>query len=116
MTAAGFRRLVLKLEGALEGSHMGRPDFRVNGRIFATLHTGNGSGMVKVSPAQQQELVRGRPDVFAPENGAWGRQGCTRVELRAADEEILGEAVTLAWQNATTARAKRSRARSRRTS
>jgi len=100
MTAAGFRRVVLKLDGAMEGSHMGHPDFRLNGRIFATLHQGGKTGMVKVSPDQQEELVRERPDVFAPESGAWGRQGCTRVHLAHADEEVIGAALTLAWQHA----------------
>jgi hypothetical protein len=100
MTAAGFRRVVLTLAGATEGSHMGHPDFRLNGRIFATLHEGGRTGMVKVSPETQQELVGERPDVFAPESGAWGRQGCTRVHLARGDEEVIGAALTLAWQHA----------------
>ncbi len=104
MTAAAFRRIVLALGGATEGEHMGHPDFRVNGRIFATLHAGNKTGMVKVSPDEQQALLRDRPDAFAPESGAWGRQGCTRVYLARADEEIVGTALTLAWQQATATR------------
>lgn len=79
---------------------MGHPDFRVNGRIFATLHGDLTRGMVRLTPDQQQRFVRDNPSVFTPENGAWGRQGCTRVQLKAADEETIGEAMTLAWQNA----------------
>ncbi len=89
------------MDGAIERAHMGHPDFRVNGRIFATLHDDNRHGMVKLAPEQQQRFVRDHPGIFSPENGAWGRQGCTRVQLSAADEEVLGEAVTLAWQQAT---------------
>lgn len=78
---------------------MGHPDFRVGGRIFATIHPDRQFGMVKLTPDQQETLVRENPGTFAPENGAWGRQGCTRVRLDAVDEETLGEAMTLAWQN-----------------
>jgi hypothetical protein len=100
MTAARFRRLALGFEGAIEGAHMGHPDFRVNGRIFATIHAGGKRGMVKLPPAEQARFVRERPEVFAPESGAWGRQGCTRVQFAPADEEIAGEAMTLAWRQA----------------
>ena len=50
MTAKEFRRIALGLTDAIEGSHMGHPDFRVNGRIFATLHPDNKFGMVKPNP------------------------------------------------------------------
>jgi hypothetical protein len=60
--------------------------------------------MVKLTPDQQRRFVREHPDTFAPENGAWGRQGCTSVRLDVADEETLGEAMTLAWQNGVTKR------------
>ena len=99
MTANDFRRMALGMDGAMESSHMGHPDFRAGGRIFATLHAGDKIGMVKVTPEQQQELVAAYPQMFEPEAGAWGRQGCTKVLLSAVDEETLGEAMTLAWQN-----------------
>jgi len=94
-----FRRIALGLKGASEGAHMGHPDFRVNGRIFATLRADDQWGMVKLTPEQQREFVTAKPRSFEPENGAWGRQGCTRVRLATLDEETLGEAMTLAWQN-----------------
>jgi hypothetical protein len=78
---------------------MGHPDFRVNGRIFATIHPDPAYGMVKLTPEQQQEFIRDHPAVFAPENGAWGRAGCTRVRFDAADGEMLGAALTLARQH-----------------
>lgn len=99
LTEADFRRIALGMKDAIEMSHMGHPDFRAHGRIFATLHGDRLHGMVKLTPDQQQEFVRANPGGFAPENGAWGRQGCTRVRLDAIDEETLGEAMTLAWQN-----------------
>jgi len=99
MTEKTFRKIALGLDGAAEGEHMGHPDFRANGRIFATLHGDGLTGMVKLTPDQQASFVREHAAAFAPENGAWGRQGCTRVTLAEADAEILGEAMTLAWQN-----------------
>ena len=109
MTAAGFRRIALGMKDSIENSHMGHPDFRVNGRIFATLHADLKWGMVVLTPDQQQRFVREAPGTFKPENGAWGRQGCTAVELASVDEEALGEALTLAWRNKATAPAKRGR-------
>ena len=100
LTAEGFRRIALGMKDAVEGAHMGHPDFRTGGRIFATLHADGQKGMVKLTPQQQQELVREQPAAFEPESGAWGREGCTRVHLAAADEETIGAALTLAWQNA----------------
>ncbi len=79
---------------------MGHPDFRANGRIFATLYPDGESGMVKLTQEQQEDFVRADGNAFVPASGAWGRQGCTTVKLATVDEEILGEAVTLAWQNA----------------
>ena len=100
MTTEQFRRIALGMGDAIEGAHMGHQDFRVNGRIFATLHPDHRSGMVKLTPDQQRRFVRASPAIFAPENGAWGRQGCTRVHLAGVDAETLGEVMTLAWQNA----------------
>jgi len=99
MNADGFRRIALAMEGAIESAHMGHPDFRANGRIFATLHHDHQTGMVKLTPDQQQTFLRDHPRAFAPEAGAWGRAGCTRVRLASVDEDTLGEAMTLAWQN-----------------
>jgi hypothetical protein len=99
-----FRRIALGLEGAAESAHMGHPDFRAKGKIFATLHPDLQSGMVKLTPDQQQKFVQEDPATFVPEKGAWGRAGCTRVRLDLVEEDILGEAMTLAWQNITTKR------------
>jgi hypothetical protein len=99
MHANDFRRIVLGMKGAVEGAHMGHPDFRVNNRIFATLHHDGEFGMVSLTPDQQKQFMRDHPDTFAPESGAWGRAGSTRVWLASIREDTLGEAVTLAWQN-----------------
>ena len=100
MIEAEFRRIALGMSGAVEGAHMGHPDFRagLGGRIFATLHEGSEAGMIKLTPEQQRHFIDAHPAMFTPENGAWGRQGCTRVLLAHADSEIVGEAMTLAWQ------------------
>ncbi|MGZ8884948.1 MAG: MmcQ/YjbR family DNA-binding protein [Halobacteriota archaeon] len=94
-----FRRIALMMKGAIEGAHMGHPDFRANGRIFATLYPDGESGMVKLTPNQQQEFMRAEPATFVPASGAWGRQGCTTVRVASVDEDTLGQAMTLAWQN-----------------
>ena len=95
--------MALALAGAVEGAHMGHPDFRVNGRIFATLSPDSRRGMVKLTPAQQADFLDGSGAMFEPASGAWGRQGSTMVVLAAADEETVGEAMTLAWRNAAAA-------------
>jgi hypothetical protein len=110
--ANDFRRIALGMKDAVEGAHMDHPDFRAGGRIFATLHPDSRHGMVKLSPEQQREFIERHGDAFAPESGAWGRQGCTAVDLERVDEETLGEAITLAWQNAARqVQAKKSTAR-----
>jgi hypothetical protein len=110
MRAKDFRRVALGMMDAVEGAHMGHPDFRVNGRIFATRHADDEWGMVKLTPDQQEKFVRDAPEAFVPEAGAWGRQGCTAVRLNSVSAEVLGEAITLAWQNAM---AKRSATRAK---
>jgi YjbR len=99
MSSDDFRHLALGMDGATESAHMGHPDFRANGKIFATLHADLDWGMVKLTPDQQQRLVHENHATFAPENGAWGRAGCTKVRLDSVDEDTLGDAMTLAWQN-----------------
>jgi hypothetical protein len=102
MTSKDFRRIALGLQDVLENAHMGHPDFRVGGRIFATLSADDRQGMVTLTPEQQDAVIRADPAVFAPASGAWGRQGCTVVQLASADADAVGDAMTLAWQNAVT--------------
>ena len=111
MTADQFRQLALKLEGASEGTHMGHPDFRANGKIFATLYPDGERGMVQLTPDQQQDFINADSAAFAPASGAWGRGGSTTVLLALVDEDKLGEAMTLAWQNLVKAAAKTKPAR-----
>ena len=110
MTPNGFRKIALRMQDAIEGEHMAHPDFRVNGRIFATLHPDGKQGMVKMTLDQQRDFIHQHPATFMPASGAWGRQGCTMVQLSAVDEEALGEAITMAWQLAVSGgKAKRKR-------
>src|SRR3954463_15238662 len=99
MNAEDFRRLALSLEGAEESSHMGAPDFRVGGRIFATLASqAQGYGNLMLSPEQQSEFVAERPDVFLPVAGGWGRMGATHIRLAQANQDLLRGALEVAWR------------------
>jgi hypothetical protein len=108
LRASDFRRIVLGMEGAFEGAHMGHPDFRAHGRIFATLNAEETRGVVMLTPEQQQTFLADHSAMFEAGPGAWGRSGSTWVNLDAADEDAIGEAVTLAWQNAAAKAAARS--------
>src|ERR1700744_4843821 len=108
MTDDDFRSLALSLPGATESSPMGHPDFRVNGRIFATLrYPDEHWGMVKLSPEEQHGFAQPHPGAFVPVDGAWGRQGCTNVRLEAVETAVLEEALHLAWRKAGAAKPKR---------
>jgi hypothetical protein len=98
MTADDFRALALSLDGAVEGAHMQHPDFRANGRIFATLRADEATAVVKLVREEQQECIRLHPGMFAPAAGAWGRQGWTKVALAAASKDVVRTAVILAYQ------------------
>ena len=112
MTANQFRKLVLGLDGVVEASHMKHPDFRAaNGRIFATLNEDLTRGMAALTPEQQADFMKRAPETFVPAAGAWGRGGSTMIVLKNADAEIVGEAVTAAWQRITTLKASKPRKR-----
>jgi YjbR len=96
----GFRRIALGMKGSVEGAHLGHPDFRVGNRVFVTLQHDRAFAGLMLTPQQQAQLLRSHPNAFTPAAGAWGRAGTTIARLAAVDEETLGEAVTLAWQNA----------------
>ena len=99
MNAADFRRIALSLEGAVEGSHMGAPDFRVAGRIFATLASQDqGYGNLMLTPEQQADFVQELPDVFLPIPGGWGRMGMTHIRLAKTSEDVLAGALRTAWR------------------
>lgn len=94
-----FRRIALALEGAEEGSHRGHPDFRVKGKVFATLgYPDAGWAMVQLMPEQQEDFIALARQAFRPANGAWGRQGSTLVRLDAVEAEVLENAVAAAWR------------------
>ena len=99
MNAADFRRIALSLEGAEESSHMGSPDFRVGGRIFATLASQNkGYGNLMLTTEQQAAFVEECPDVFLPIAGGWGRMGMTHIRLAKATKDVLSGALRTAWK------------------
>ena len=113
MTESQFRKIALGMDGAIESEHMNHPDFRANGRIFATLRGDGKHGMVVLTPDQQARFIDDAPEAFTPESGAWGRQGCTRVTLAKADAELVGEAMTLAWRQVMAKKSARRAAKKR---
>jgi hypothetical protein len=99
MNVNDFRRIALSLEGAEESSHMGNPDFRVGGRIFATLASASqGYGNLMLTPEQQAAFVEELPDVFVPIAGGWGRMGATHIRLATVNEDVLAGALRTAWK------------------
>ena len=99
MDASDFRRLALSLEGAEEASHFGAADFRVDGRIFATLAAEKqGYGNLMLTPEQQAAFVAEAPDIFLPVPGGWGRNGATHVVLAKVSEDLLLGALRTAWK------------------
>lgn len=99
MTRDQFRRLALALPEAIEGSHHEQPDFRVGGRIFASLPKAPpGRATIMLTTAEQDALVSAHPEAFAPVPGGWGRQGATHVVLRDAPAAVVREALELAWR------------------
>ena len=100
MTSNDFRKLALKLPETSEGNHGGHPDFRVAGKIFATLgYPAPGWGMVQLTPEQPAFITRAEPEAFIPVKGAWGEKGATNVKLRAARVGVVREALLNAWKN-----------------
>jgi len=100
MTANDFRKMALALPETEERSHMNHPDFRVAGKIFATLaYPDKTCAMVKLTPEQQHYFSKDEPEVFVPINGAWGRRGATRVNLKAARKDSVRKAIEAAWRN-----------------
>jgi hypothetical protein len=100
MTPKQFRQIALSLPETEERSHMDHPDFRVAGKIFATLgYPDKTRGMVKLSPEDQHYFSQDHPDVFIPVKGTWGRRGATSVHLKAAKKETLARAIQAAWRN-----------------
>ncbi|HEX8573195.1 MAG TPA: MmcQ/YjbR family DNA-binding protein [Allosphingosinicella sp.] len=98
-TPDDFRRIALAFPGAVEGSHMGHVDFRVGGKIFATLGSPDEAwGMVSLMPEQQEDFMTLAPEAFKPAAGAWGRGGSTLVRLEAVPEEMLETALAAAWR------------------
>ena len=99
MKPSDFRRIALSLEGAEEGSHMGAADFRVGGRIFATLASEDkGYGNLMLTPELQAQFLEELPEVFPPIHGGWGRMGSTHTRLAKANEDVLTGALRAAWK------------------
>lgn len=100
MTAAEFRKLALAQAGATESAHMGHPDFRALGKIFATLGAPSALwGTVKLTAEQQRSFISLAPNAFKPCNGAWGKRGYTHVLLDAAPRSLVKAALEAAREN-----------------
>ena len=99
MTPEDFRRLALELPEAVENAHLGTPDFRVAGKIFATLSATRGTGVVKFIREQQEMLCAAEPELFSPVPDRWGQSGWTILQIASADEAGLRNALLLAWRN-----------------
>ena len=100
MTPAEFRKIALSLPDAIESEHMAHPDFRVGGKIFASLgYPDQEHGMVVLPPEEQARLLRSHPNIFFPAKGAWGKRGSTCVRLKAIDKSTLQAVLAIGWRN-----------------
>ncbi len=100
MTAAQFREIALSFPEAVEAAHMGHPDFRVGGKIFATLgYPDQGRGVLVLSPEEQQGLISRYPEMFEAVPGGWGRRGSTQVLLTKITRPVLQAAMRKAWRS-----------------
>jgi hypothetical protein len=100
MTPNDFRKIALSLPETEERAHMAHPDFRVAGKIFATVgYPDKTRGMVKLSPEDQHNFSKDYPEAFTPVKGSWGRRGATSVDLKAAQKDVLSNAIRAAWRN-----------------
>jgi hypothetical protein len=100
MTSDEFRKMALEIRATVERSHMNHPDFRVGGKIFASLGVPDKNwGMVKLTPEQQRTFIEKAPKIFKPSSGAWGRQGCTNVYLASAKAGTVRVALDAAAKN-----------------
>ena len=99
MTANEYRKIALDFPESEERSHMDHPDFRVKGKIFATLGADEDWGALKLTPEQQEFLIRAEPKAFKPASGAWGKRGYTVVTLAEASHSDVRSALTQAWRN-----------------
>jgi predicted DNA-binding protein (MmcQ/YjbR family) len=98
LTADEFRALALSLPGTTEGVHQGHPDFRVRGKVFATLgYPDDGFGMINLTSNEQAKRVRQMPGVFSAAKGQWGLQGSTLIKLESASEALAIAALQAAW-------------------
>jgi YjbR protein len=110
MTIDEFRKMALEIPGAVERSHMHHPDFRLAGKIFASLGIPDKNwGMVKLTPEQQRIFVEKAPEIFKPCRGAWGRQGYTNVYFPSAKAKIVRAALDAAAKNVVSHRPEKSR-------
>jgi hypothetical protein len=95
MTPNDFRHLALSFPETEERAHKDHPDFRVAGKIFATLgYPEDGWAMVKLTPIEQEMFVKAQPTC----TGVWGRRGATNVRLKAARKPTLRRALEAAWR------------------
>lgn len=99
MTGDEFRKMALSFPETIESEHMGHPDFRVGGKIFATLQPDKDLGMAKLKPEQQAWFLENAAETFTPASGSWGERGATMIRLESADETLVLRALNAAWRN-----------------
>jgi hypothetical protein len=117
MTTDEFRKMALEIPKAVERSHMNHPDFRIAGKIFASLGVRDENwGMVKLTLEQQRTIIEKAPEVFKPSSRAWGRQGYTNIYLAAAKANIVRDALDVAAKNVASRKQRKTPNVQRRTS
>jgi predicted DNA-binding protein (MmcQ/YjbR family) len=99
ITTETFRQMALSFEGAVEMPHFGKPSFRVNQKIFATLDEKMAKAVIKLTAVEQSVFCGYDHTIMHPVNGGWGKQGWTSIQLETVSREILLDALTTSYCN-----------------
>jgi len=97
LSAARVREMVARLADAQEGAHHGHPDFRVRGKIFATLSEREDRVALRLTHIEARALVERSPDMYRL---VADREpiGWVSALLAEADEAEIGDLLEEAWQ------------------
>lgn len=91
------RRLIAELPGAVESAHHGHPDFRVGGRIFATLWPDQNRSVLRLAVEDADALAGSEPETYRLVS-ARGPVAWLSVDLGTVSAETYRALAEQAWR------------------